>query len=300
MSAQPPEQSPSEPDRPSATARRQPRFTVARTHFGRGRHARPRIVRRLALPWRDPYAVFRGPHRRKAISAAVAAVALLGVAVAAVPDSAVAQTVHPTTPGSSVFTAAREAAPLDNLVQVAAPSPYRPPGGIRASQQAVTVARNLAPATPAAPQPTPPEAAAAPAPPAWSAPVPGARISYLFGVPDSGYAAGYHTGVDFAVDSGTPVDAVGAATVVSATWDGAYGNEVVLRLTDGRFAQYAHLSHLDVEAGQQVSAGQRLGASGSTGNSTGPHLHFEIRTVDRYGAVLDPVAYLTAHGVRDL
>ncbi|MFF7634121.1 M23 family metallopeptidase [Kitasatospora sp. NPDC008050] len=276
------------------------RLTVLRTRLGHGRHARPRLVRRLALPSPDPYAVFRGPHRHKAVSAAVAAAALVGVAVAAVPGSAVAQTVHPTTPGSSAFSTAREAAPFDNLVQVSAPRPYRPAGGLKDLQQAVAVAGNLAPATPAAPQPAPPAPPAAPAPPAWSAPVPGARISYLFGTPDSGYAAGYHTGVDFAVDPGTPVHAVGAATVVSAAWDGAYGKEVVLRLADGRFAQYAHLSRLEVDPGEQVSAGQLVGASGSTGNSTGPHLHFEIRTVDTYGAVVDPVAYLTAHGVTDL
>lgn len=276
------------------------RLTVLRTRLGHGRHARPRLVRRPALPWPDPYAVFRGPHRRKAVSATVAGAALLGVAVAAVPGSAVAQTVRPTTPGSSAFSTAHEAAPFDNLVQVAAARPYRPAAGWKDLQLAVTVAGNLAPATPAAPRPAPPAQPAAATPPDWSAPVPGARISYLFGTPDTGYAAGYHTGVDFAVDAGTPVHAVGAATVVSAAWDGAYGKEVVLRLADGRFAQYAHLSRLDVAPGQRVGAGQLVGASGSTGNSTGPHLHFEIRTVDTYGAVVDPVRYLTAHGVDDL
>jgi murein DD-endopeptidase MepM/ murein hydrolase activator NlpD len=121
-------------------------------------------------------------------------------------------------------------------------------------------------------------------------------VTNPFGVPDREYAAGYHTGVDFAVDSGTPLLAVGDGTVVSAGWQVSYGNTVVLRLDDGKFALYAHMSALDVQAGQQVSGGQRIGASGSTGNSTGPHLHFEIRTANRYGAVIDPIAYLSGHG----
>ncbi|MFD0571603.1 M23 family metallopeptidase [Kitasatospora gansuensis] len=111
------------------------------------------------------------------------------------------------------------------------------------------------------------------------------------------YAAGYHTGVDFAVSVGTPLLAVGDATVVSAGYDGAYGNEVVLRLSDGHFAEYAHLSALSVHAGQTVTAGQQIGKAGTTGNSTGPHLHFEIRSANKYGAVIDPIAFLSARGV---
>lgn len=263
-------------------------------------------VRRTAPPGVGPYAVFRGPHRRKAISSALAGAALLGVGLAAVPGSAVAQTVHPTTPDSSAFGVTHGRVPFDNLVQVADPSAYQLPQGAASSQQAVAVAGNLAAA--AAPQehpapPAPPTPSTPPAPPArpdWSAPAPGAPISNGFGHPDPGYAAGYHTGVDFAVNEGTPLVAVGAGSVVSAGWAGAYGNEVVLELSDGHFAQYAHLSRLDVEAGDQVTAGQRIGAAGSTGNATGPHLHFEIRTTDTYGAVIDPVAYLRAHGVTGL
>lgn len=94
-----------------------------------------------------------------------------------------------------------------------------------------------------------------------------------------------------------PLRAVAAGTVVSAGWGGAYGNQVVLRLNDGHYAQYAHLSQLSVSAGQAVTAGQRVGLSGATGNVTGPHLHFEIRTTPDYGSDVDPVAYLRAHGV---
>ncbi len=98
---------------------------------------------------------------------------------------------------------------------------------------------------------------------------------------------------------GTPLVAVGNSTVVSAGWAGAYGNQIVLKLADGRFAQYAHLSQLGVKAGQHVNAGDQIGKSGNTGNSTGPHLHFEIRTVNQYAKVIDPVGYLKGHGANN-
>ncbi|MFE2347038.1 M23 family metallopeptidase [Kitasatospora cineracea] len=138
--------------------------------------------------------------------------------------------------------------------------------------------------------------AAAAAKPAWSSPTPGAAISNPYHKTNAAYAAGYHTGTDFAVSVGTPVLAVGDATVVSAGYAGAYGNQIVLKLSDGRFAQYAHLSQLGVKAGQHVGAGDQVGKSGNTGNSHGPHLHFEIRTANQYAKVIDPVAYLKQHG----
>ncbi|MFI7498683.1 M23 family metallopeptidase [Streptomyces sp. NPDC049687] len=111
------------------------------------------------------------------------------------------------------------------------------------------------------------------------------------------WSSGYHTGVDFVVPTGTSLKAVAAGTVVSAGWGGAYGNQVVIKLNDGYYAQYAHLSQLSVSAGQTVTAGQQVGLSGATGNVTGPHLHFEIRTTPNYGSDVDPVAYLRSHGV---
>ncbi|URM88983.1 LysM peptidoglycan-binding domain-containing M23 family metallopeptidase [Streptomyces sp. MRC013] len=111
------------------------------------------------------------------------------------------------------------------------------------------------------------------------------------------WSSGYHTGVDFAASSGSTVKAVGPGTVVSAGWSGAYGNEVVIKHEDGNYSQYAHLSSLSVSAGQTVGGGQQIGLSGSTGNSTGPHLHFEIRTSPSYGSDVDPLAYLRGHGV---
>ncbi|MBX9392586.1 LysM peptidoglycan-binding domain-containing M23 family metallopeptidase [Streptomyces sp. TRM72054] len=131
----------------------------------------------------------------------------------------------------------------------------------------------------------------------FTAPVDGAAVGTAYRVAGSMWSSGYHTGVDFAAPSGTPLKAVGAGTVVSAGWAGAYGNQVVIKLADGYYAQYAHLSALSVSSGQSVSAGQQIGLSGSTGNSTGPHLHFEIRTTPNYGSDIDPVAYLRSKGV---
>ncbi|WP_406740559.1 peptidoglycan DD-metalloendopeptidase family protein [Streptomyces atratus] len=111
------------------------------------------------------------------------------------------------------------------------------------------------------------------------------------------WASGYHTGVDFPVPTGTSIRAVASGTVVSAGWGGAYGYQVVIRHSDGKYSQYAHLSALHVREGRHVSAGQRIARSGSTGNVTGPHLHFEIRTGPGYGSDIDPLAYLRAGGV---
>ncbi|MGW0393304.1 LysM peptidoglycan-binding domain-containing M23 family metallopeptidase [Streptomyces sp. NPDC003042] len=122
-------------------------------------------------------------------------------------------------------------------------------------------------------------------------------ISTPYRMGGSMWSSGYHTGVDFMASSGTTVKAVGAGTVVSAGWGGSYGNEVIVKHADGKYSQYAHLSSLAVSVGQSVTGGQSLGLSGSTGNSTGPHLHFEIRTGPSYGSDIDPVAYLRTKGV---
>ncbi|MGW6642427.1 transglycosylase family protein [Streptomyces iakyrus] len=114
----------------------------------------------------------------------------------------------------------------------------------------------------------------------------------------SAWSKGYHTGIDFPVPTGTTVKSVASGSVVSAGWGGSYGYQVVVRHADGRYSQYAHLSAISVRDGQSVSAGQRIGRSGSTGNSSGPHLHFEVRTGPGFGSDVDPVAYLRAGGVR--
>jgi murein DD-endopeptidase MepM/ murein hydrolase activator NlpD len=133
--------------------------------------------------------------------------------------------------------------------------------------------------------------------PAYVAPVSGHRLGTPWGAAGSLWASGHHTGQDFVVPTGTSVKAVASGTVVSAGWGGAYGYQVVLRHPDGMYTQYAHLSSLTVRAGQPVRTGQQLGRSGSTGNTTGPHLHFEVRTGPNYGSDVSPLAYLRRHGV---
>ncbi|MGY0064846.1 transglycosylase family protein [Streptomyces sp. LZ34] len=131
----------------------------------------------------------------------------------------------------------------------------------------------------------------------FTAPVSGVSPTTAYRAAGSSWSSGHHTGVDFPVGIGTSVKAVGAGRVVSAGWADAYGYEVVIQHPDGRYSQYAHLSQLSVRAGQQVGGGQQVGRSGSTGNATGPHLHFEIRTGPGYGSDINPLAYLRSHGV---
>lgn len=112
-----------------------------------------------------------------------------------------------------------------------------------------------------------------------------------------------HSGQDFAVPSGTTVVAAHGGTVVKAgpggAGDGAaYGNAIVIKHGKGRYSQYAHLSRIKVKVGQVVKTGQRIALSGNTGNSSGPHLHFEIRKTANYGSAIDPVAFLRAKGVK--
>ncbi|MFD5269076.1 M23 family metallopeptidase [Streptomyces sp. NPDC058335] len=111
-----------------------------------------------------------------------------------------------------------------------------------------------------------------------------------------------HSGQDFAVATGTKVLAAHGGKVVKAGGNGAgdgpaYGNAVVIKHANGVYSQYAHLSRVDVKVGQIVKTGQRIALSGSTGNSSGPHLHFEIRTTANYGSAIDPVKFLRGKGV---
>jgi murein DD-endopeptidase MepM/ murein hydrolase activator NlpD len=131
----------------------------------------------------------------------------------------------------------------------------------------------------------------------YVAPISGSYVSTGYKSGGAVWSSGSHTGVDFHAASGTPVHAVGSGTVVEAGWGGAYGNQVVIKMNDGTYTQYGHLSSISVSVGQSVTPGQQIGLSGATGNVTGPHLHFEARTSAEYGSDIDPVAYLRSHGV---
>ncbi|WP_200304528.1 M23 family metallopeptidase [Streptomyces adelaidensis] len=145
------------------------------------------------------------------------------------------------------------------------------------------------------------QAAAAKKAPSWTSPVKGYKLSARFAQAGNMWSA-KHSGQDFAVKSGTSVVAAHGGTVVKAGGNGAgdgsaYGNAVVVKHGNGTFSQYAHLSKVSVKVGQVVKTGQRIAFSGNTGNSSGPHLHFEIRTTANYGSALDPVAFLRTKGV---
>ncbi|WP_109029902.1 M23 family metallopeptidase [Streptomyces rubrogriseus] len=129
------------------------------------------------------------------------------------------------------------------------------------------------------------------------APITASYVSTAYQAGSSLWSSGSHTGIDFHASSGTSVHSVGVGTVVEAGWGGAYGNQVVIRMHDGTYTQYGHLSSIGVSVGQSVEPGQQIGVSGATGNVTGPHLHFEARTSPEYGSDMDPVAYLRSHGV---
>ncbi|MET9430515.1 MULTISPECIES: M23 family metallopeptidase [unclassified Streptomyces] len=111
-----------------------------------------------------------------------------------------------------------------------------------------------------------------------------------------------HSGQDFAVPIGTPVKAAHSGVVVKAGPNGggdgpAYGNAIVIKHSNGTYSQYAHLSKIDVSVGKKVKTGQLIAKSGNTGNSSGPHLHFEIRTTPNYGSAINPASFLRSEGV---
>jgi murein DD-endopeptidase MepM/ murein hydrolase activator NlpD len=98
-----------------------------------------------------------------------------------------------------------------------------------------------------------------------------------------------HTGIDISAGMGTSIRAASAGTVVSAGWRGGYGKCVVISHSGGLATLYAHQSEILVEVGQTVKRGEVIGKVGSTGYSTGPHLHFEVRA---NGSPVDPMGYL--------
>jgi murein DD-endopeptidase MepM/ murein hydrolase activator NlpD len=123
-------------------------------------------------------------------------------------------------------------------------------------------------------------------------PVPGARISSTFGPrvdPVLG-GTGRHDGIDFSAPTGTEIHAAADGTVVNAGEMGGYGNGTVIDHGNGLATLYGHQSRILVTPGQTVRTGDVIGLVGSTGKSTGPHLHFEVR---QFGVPTDPVPYLS-------
>jgi murein DD-endopeptidase MepM/ murein hydrolase activator NlpD len=112
-------------------------------------------------------------------------------------------------------------------------------------------------------------------------PVPGKKITTPYGKPGRLWKTGYHVGADYAAPTGTPIVAVKDGKVLEAKnktiWGPAYGIAAIIDHGNGLKAIYAHMSKVLVKAGEVVKEGQKIGEVGSTGNSTGPHLHLEVR-----------------------
>ena len=124
-------------------------------------------------------------------------------------------------------------------------------------------------------------------------PSPGHSISSTFGVrkdPLLGTPA-MHSGMDFRAPMGSDARVTAAGTVISAGWNGGYGRMVEVQHAGGFTTRYGHLSKILVKEGQKLSAGDVVGKVGSSGRSTGPHLHYEVR---RNGDALNPVRFLKA------
>jgi murein DD-endopeptidase MepM/ murein hydrolase activator NlpD len=124
-------------------------------------------------------------------------------------------------------------------------------------------------------------------------PIKDAKITTPYGKKGKMWSRGYHTGIDVACKVGTDIIAVADGKIENASWGSAYGTQLVQRV-EGGWVIYAHLSKALVKAGDKVTKGQHIAESGNTGNSSGPHLHFEMRDNIRWsaGKDIDPAAIL--------
>ena len=180
----------------------------------------------------------------------------------------------------------------------------------------VTPSPTVAPKPKPKPTPTPTPTPAPTASPTTAAPSPtpaatrasraarSGRAEYVrptSGSVTSGYGQRWgrlHAGLDFGAPTGTPILAVTGGVVSEvkrSSGSGGYGNLTVLEHPDGTLTFYAHQSEIQVREGEEVTAGETIGLVGSTGNSTGPHLHFEVRPDG--GGAINPRPWLTARGV---
>jgi len=126
-------------------------------------------------------------------------------------------------------------------------------------------------------------------------PIKNGKITTAYKKAGKMWSKGYHTGVDFAVPTGTPVLAVADGKIENANWGKSYGNQVVQKVSGG-WVIYAHLNKVRIKPGQVVKKGDLVGESGNSGNSSGPHLHFEYRSKLRWsdGVDLDPKEILAS------
>ncbi|AGL14553.1 M23 family metallopeptidase [Actinoplanes sp. N902-109] len=128
--------------------------------------------------------------------------------------------------------------------------------------------------------------------PEWINPMPEGSVTSCFGE----RWGRLHAGVDIAAPSGTPIRAAGTGVVVAAGMADGYGNAVLIEHSNGYLTHYGHMSAITVTAGQHVEVGDQIGNEGSTGHSTGPHLHFEVHQ-GTYKNPIEPTRWMHEHGV---
>lgn len=115
-------------------------------------------------------------------------------------------------------------------------------------------------------------------------------VGNLFGIADAVHTGGVHSGVDLTAPAGTEIYAIEGGKVITADWQGAAGKAVTIKTKDGYSVLYGHMNSMSVSAGDKVETGQKIGRVGSTGNSTGPHLHLGVHNAK--GKLMDPLAWM--------
>jgi murein DD-endopeptidase MepM/ murein hydrolase activator NlpD len=229
--------------------------------------------------------------RRGGRGLVVGAVALVGLGLAGASPVAFGRDDAPAPTAVSLDAASRaEAAARADRSTRGSATPATP------SASPTTAPTASPPATPtkkATPQPTPTVRKTTKPKPSWVIPMAGAEITSCYGQ----RWGTLHAGIDFAMPAGTPIHAAAAGTVVKAGDAGdGYGNAVFIDHGNGYLTHYAHQSSLKVGVGDKVSAGEVIGYEGSTGDSTGPHLHFEVHRGQMWNQI-DPAPFLRARGI---
>ncbi|WP_346538274.1 M23 family metallopeptidase [Micromonospora sp. DPT] len=224
--------------------------------------------------------------RRGGRALVVGAVALVGLGLAGASTVAFDRDAPaPTAVSLDAASRAEDAARADRSDRESA-TPATPSASPTASPSAT-------PTKKATPKPKPTVRRTTKPKPSWVVPMAGAEITSCYGQ----RWGTLHAGIDFAMPAGTPIRAAAAGTVVKAGDAGdGYGNSVFVDHGNGYLTHYAHQSSLKVGVGDKVSAGEVIGYEGSTGDSTGPHLHFEVHKGQMWNQI-DPAPFLRARGV---
>ncbi|MFJ8829822.1 M23 family metallopeptidase [Micromonospora aurantiaca] len=232
----------------------------------------------------------RRPRRaRRTVYVVTGAVAVLGLGIGGVVVTTAPSDPTPAAVDLGVAARADDAARADRSAR----EPVTP-SAVPASPSPSPSATTPAPKKTATAKPKPkPKKTTVAKKPTWVVPMKGADITSCYG-PRWGTQ---HAGIDFAMPAGTPIHAAAAGTVVKAgdVGDG-YGISVFIDHHNGYLTHYAHQSRLAVAVGDTVKAGQVIGYEGSTGDSTGPHLHFEVHQGAMWNQI-DPAPFLRARGI---